>query len=789
MAKLWRSLLRRPDITRYSLDEYAADLQSAYSGGFAFGGSSAWSKTEDVETSFTGYVQSIYKSNGPIFAVILARMLLFTEARFCWFEVNDDGENGLPAGRAGLGALEAPWHNAGTAELLARMEQDVSLGGNFYAAREADRLRRLRPDWLTIVLTAPPAEAVQSDVAGYWYHPGRSYTAVERPAAGDVVYLPGEIAHWSPIPDPDAQYRGMSWLQPVVTEVLADKAATRHKLKFFENGATLGTVIAAKENLTPKQFETWKSTIMEQHQGVDRAYKPLFLASPVDVTVQGTELRQLDFKITQGAGETRLCAAGGVPPIIVGLSEGLASATYSNYSTARRKFGDHWASPQWRSAAQALSALVEPPREEVRLGVNTAGIAFLREDQKDAAEIQSIKATTIRQYIDAGFEPDSAVAAVDADNRTLLKHSGLFSVQLQQPGTGTGPAEPAAPEPEPEEPFAEEMAEARLVGEQLKAVATGVTAGLDTLSLVGAVQSGDLSQVKPAAQPALPLPAAPVARHLTHDQKSHGRRGRFTVADLRAGTDVSRVSNGRLFELFGEISADPDPDVGVLERLFGEMGTREDQQRQRRNPLARTRLDSKSEDDLYRLWNEHANAPLAVTAIQAELDRRRNAAADERNKPIISWDQHSADTPEQRQIDRLVGRGRSYRDAYAEVHGLSDEQLASQERLGLVDLERRAGETRRDAVRRVYGEHVHLQYLEAETATRGHLLSSAGRAAGIDPVSLFSGPASRARKYASEDLLRWWADNRRVTYTEFAEQVLTGRAGPNLAGNDRDFGV
>jgi phage portal protein BeeE len=438
VPKLWKTLLGRSEVARYNVDQYASDLQSAFYGGQLLGGSSSWQRTEDLETPFSGYIQQIYKANGPIFAIILSRMLLFTEAVFCWWEIGENGDLGLPAGRAGLAPLERPWPNAGTAELLARMEQDVSLGGNFYAAREENRIRRLRPDWTTIVLNKPPAEATECDVEGYWYHPGRHYTAVDNPSPTDTFYPVGEACHWSPIPDPDALYRGMSWLQPIVNEVSADKAATMHKKKFFDNGATLGTVIAAKENLTKKQFDVWRDTILAQHQGVDRAYKPLFLASPVDVTVQGVSLNQLDFKVSQGSGETRLCAAGGVPPIIVGLSEGLASATYSNYASARRKFGDHWARPQWRSAAFALSAVVDEPREDVRLGVNTAGIAFLREDQKDAAEIQQIKQVTIRGYVEAGFTKASAIAAVDADDRSLLVDSGLVSVQLLPPGTEAG---------------------------------------------------------------------------------------------------------------------------------------------------------------------------------------------------------------------------------------------------------------------------------------------------------------------------------------------------------------
>jgi phage portal protein BeeE len=448
-VRLWRALLgqqKTQEIARYSVSQYANDLALAYNGHryLLSGGSAGYNKTEDIETSFSGYISGLYKSNGIVFAIILARMLLFCEARFAWFEINENGEDGKPKGRGGLDVLERPWPNGGTGELLARMEQDVSLGGNFYAIRDGDRLRRLRPDWVTIVLTAPPAESSESEVAGYWYHPGRSYSNAGEPAPGDDVYLPGEVCHWSPLPDPDAQYRGMSWLAPVVREVQADKSAMEHKLNFFTNGATFGAIVSAKESLTNTQYKEWKANFEGVHSGAGNAYKTLFLASPVDTSVTTANMQQLDFKVTVGAGETRLCAAGGVPPIIVGLSEGLASATYSNYGMARRKFGDHWAHPQWKSASQALAALVEAPDGDVRLGVNTKGIAFLREDAKDLAEIQQIKASTLSTLIMAGYTPDSAAAAVEAEDLSLLKHTGLTSVQLVPPGTTEGSIEDEA---------------------------------------------------------------------------------------------------------------------------------------------------------------------------------------------------------------------------------------------------------------------------------------------------------------------------------------------------------
>jgi hypothetical protein len=148
-VRLWRALLgqqKTQEIARYSVSQYANDLALAYNGHryLLSGGSAGYNKTEDIETSFSGYISGLYKSNGIVFAIILARMLLFCEARFAWFEINENGEDGTPKGRGGLDVLERPWPNGGTGELLARMEQDVS--GRGPAAAAAPGLGDDRPD-------------------------------------------------------------------------------------------------------------------------------------------------------------------------------------------------------------------------------------------------------------------------------------------------------------------------------------------------------------------------------------------------------------------------------------------------------------------------------------------------------------------------------------------------------------------------------------------------------------------------------------------------------------------
>jgi hypothetical protein len=74
-------------------------------------------------------------------------------------------------------------------------------------------------------------------------------------------------------------------------------------------------------------------------------------------------------------------------------------------------------------------------------------IPFLQADDKDRADIMQAEAIGMRQDIEAGWLADSVLQAWLAGDRSLLKHSGLFSVQLQAPGSKnlTSEPPPAAP--------------------------------------------------------------------------------------------------------------------------------------------------------------------------------------------------------------------------------------------------------------------------------------------------------------------------------------------------------
>jgi HK97 family phage portal protein len=387
-------------------------------------------KEEKIATSFIGHAQSAYASDGVVFACMLLRMRLFSEVRF-QFRKYSSGRAGELFGNRDLAVVEEPFPGGTTGDLASRAIQDADLSGNWFLARRPGKvLRRLRPDCVTIVMGSKSGLEIDKELVGYVYEPK---DGLEEADNEPLALLPSEVVHWAPIPDPFAHFRGMSWLTPVTREIMGDKAMTQHSLKFFEHGATPNLVVKVDPQVRPEAFDTWVDKMEENSKGLAKAYKTMYLGGGSDATVVGANMKQVDFSQTRGSGETRIAAAAGTPPVLVGLSEGLKAATYSNYQSATRQFADGTLRPLWRSFCGTLAPFVKVPAD-AELWYDDRDIAFLKEDAKDAVEIQNKRAETIGKYILAGYEPTSVVEAVEQDDLSKLVHTGYVSVQMWIPG-------------------------------------------------------------------------------------------------------------------------------------------------------------------------------------------------------------------------------------------------------------------------------------------------------------------------------------------------------------------
>jgi len=380
-------------------------------------------KSEGQLSDFKDYVTRAYRANGVVFALVAARARVQSEISFAWRQ--PDGS--LSDAGTELRALRRPWTNGTVGMLVQRMEQDASLAGNAYVYRpNSTRFQRLNPDWVQILTDGVEPVA-------YWYTlPGKP------PALLDA----NEVAHYVHEPDPLANYRGMSWVQSVATEILGDQAMQKHKQKFFDNAATPNMIIKFQETLDPQRRKDLQESLERKYGSVENAYKTLFVDNGADVQIVGSDLSQLAFADVQGAAEVRMCNAAGTPPIVIGVTKGLESGTYSNYGLAFRSWMDTLHRPEWRKKAEALESVLKPPRGATRLWYDDRQVPALQQDALDAADIRGRDAGTIRTLVDGGFDPDGTVDAVMAGDLSTLSHTGLTSVQLLPPDPGGGGDEP-----------------------------------------------------------------------------------------------------------------------------------------------------------------------------------------------------------------------------------------------------------------------------------------------------------------------------------------------------------
>lgn len=368
-----------------------------------------------------------YATNGVVAAVVGRRIDLFSQASFCWKRF---GAGPKPMA-ADVFTDQALLPLDDCIDLLTWMEFDAATAGNSFVVRADDRLVRLPPQWVSIVVGSDsdaerPDLAWDARVVGYVFKP---------PSGEPEPFLADEVCHYAPKPDPSARFRGMSYLRPVIRQVSNQNAYAGFLGQYWDNAATPNLVMKFPPDVQRQTIEVFRDLFNDRHAGSSKAFRTAFLGGGADPVVVGANLKDLAAESVSAYDFAQICGAAGVPPVVVTIVPGLESAsTYANYQTAMRAFADLTVRPLWRRAAIKLRPLVRPVPARSELWYDASGISALQADAQDDALVLSTNAQTIRALSDGGWEKNSVVDAVTTGDLTRLKDTGLISVQLLPPG-------------------------------------------------------------------------------------------------------------------------------------------------------------------------------------------------------------------------------------------------------------------------------------------------------------------------------------------------------------------
>lgn len=177
-----------------------------------------------------------------------------------------------------------------------------------------------------------------------------------------------------------------------------------------------------------------------------------------------------------------------------------------------------------------------------------------------------------------------------------------------------------------------------------------------------------------------------------------------------------------------------------------------------------------------------------INELSAEVDRREaeQRAAEERrarNREQARARREKREAEQAQRIADLIDEGWPEEEAIEAVLGTSVE---AQRRAAAIEALRGQGYQGRgfeDLARQAYKDFVYQQYIAAEREIGTGIASEAMVLNDIDPLDLFTGPESRARKWATDELKAWWDRNGRPTFADF-KAALLGRRGDR---SGRDF--
>lgn len=376
----------------------------------------------------TTLVQQIHLRHGVVAAAAFARASLMSSTRFQFRRYADRSLFGSPE----LLPLEQPQDGMTGQQLQTQAELQISYHGNAYFHRvDADTIELLPPEKVAVVRggeneanTTPLEYLVFKDRAG-----------VGEP---ERVISAGSVAHWASLDlHPTMKWFGVSWVSSLAREISQDFQTSNYIEAFYRNGAAPSILIGTPAEFDEEQVEQFAELARREYAGATNAHKMMIIGNGSDVHQLGSKLNDLGLKDLRSEFESRVAARSRVPAVILQVPTaavtGGSSLNAGNYTTTRRTWHDTWWSPTVQALCACLSRIVPPPANS-ELWYDTRDVAFVQEDRTDEASIMQQKASAILSLVNAGYQPDSIVQAVDNNQLSSLTHSGLASVQLQPMG-------------------------------------------------------------------------------------------------------------------------------------------------------------------------------------------------------------------------------------------------------------------------------------------------------------------------------------------------------------------
>jgi HK97 family phage portal protein len=357
-----------------------------------------------------------YRQNELVFACIQEYITSASEAVLVVGNKDEDGNLVPTNNQRALTLVAEPNPSMDTVAFLEAMHMQLLIGGNVYlftprsAIGTISGMYWLRPDRIRIIPNQMTGAA-----AAYRYT-----------LNGQQYIIPAEFIGHHKTTDPLNDWYGLGNLQVLAKMVNLDTDATDFARSVFENkGVPAGFLKVARRLNTQDEADQIRRNWHARFAGKSNWQRIGVLDEDASYEQLAPKMGEMAMPDLRNITESRICAAFGVPPIVVGAKVGLESATYSNYAQAKESFWEETLLPAYKRAAAFFTRALSdtPDFRGMQFGFDFSDVRALADDQKQIAEVTKTRAESAAILIRAGYEPDSVSEALQLPQG--LVHTGM----------------------------------------------------------------------------------------------------------------------------------------------------------------------------------------------------------------------------------------------------------------------------------------------------------------------------------------------------------------------------
>lgn len=303
-----------------------------------------------------------------------------------------------------------------------RIIRDISVTGNAYilklknASWELLGWQVIDPRTMRIVSTA--------------YGEVIKYIQVVNGVATD--FWPDEIIHRKDETDPDNEIFGLSILESVIYEVLADSEASMTNYYYFKNNAIPSTIIQLEDGMTEDQQEIAIEMLKKSFSWAKNKHKIGAVSWIKGFQKLQDGMKDMEFMNMRMFTTQRVCAAFGVPKVILNYTDWV---NYTNADMQYTKYIDNTIRPREWKICDIMTKLIADYDDTVEFCFHDAHINDIKE--KTTVQTQQLAfglktLNEIRQENGDDEYTDVPEANAPLMTRTLapLEMSGLDSMPV-----------------------------------------------------------------------------------------------------------------------------------------------------------------------------------------------------------------------------------------------------------------------------------------------------------------------------------------------------------------------